>query len=295
MNGDLREEQTPVVRAVELMMLAQLERRFVLLVEGISDFRLFNRFISEERWELEYLEGKDNLAECARVLNEMGLSHFRVLTDRDPLDPLEISDATYTTLADMEADLLGIEGVLETILLSSARKKPEEQLRQCEATTWSELVHRLVSPWTALRLASKKQRLDLPLSDFPIHSLANRQTATVSVAAVAREAANRSGARLTAEEATRLVTSSAAADLTGIHNGHHLTAAIAWVISEVLDTSKVGRDRVEERLRAALELDKLLMLASVRDLDRWAHERGRCMWRLDRCPRCGAEAALAAA
>lgn len=295
MNGDLRNEQTPVIRAVELMMQAQLEHRFVLLVEGISDFRLLNRFMSEERWELEYLEGKENLAECARILTEMRLSHFRILTDRDPLDPLEITAATYTTLADMEADLLGIEGVLETILLSSASKKPEEQLRLREAATWADLVHRLVSPWTALRLASKTHGLDLPLSDFPINSLADRQTATVSVSAVGREAARRSGGRLTDKEASGIVSSCVATDLQCIHNGHHLTAAVAWLISEVLDNTKIGRDRVEERLRAALELDKLLMLASVRELDAWAHERGKCMWNSDHCPRCREESRLAAA
>lgn len=293
MNGDLQEEQTPVIRAVELMMQAQLERRYVLLVEGISDFRLLNRFISEERWELEYLEGKNNLAECAGVLAEMGLSHFRVLTDRDPLDPLEIRDAVYTTLADMEADILAIEGILETILLSSASKKTDEQLRLYEAASWRDLVYRLVTPWTTLRLISTRQRLELPLADFPINSLASRQEASISIRAVAREAAKRSKGRLTDEEATALLGSSSDVELQGVHNGHHLTAAMAWVASEILDTSKIGRDRVEERLRAAVELDRLLLLASFQDLDAWAHERGKCMWKLDKCSKCRSEHVLA--
>jgi hypothetical protein len=294
MNGDIREEQTPVIRAVELMMQTQLDRRFVLLVEGISDFRLFNRFISEVHWELEYLEGKNNLAECARQLTEMGLTHFRVLTDRDPLDPIEISDAIYTTLADMEADVLALDGVLESILLSSASKKLDQQLINFHASSWHDLVYRLVSPWTALRFVSKKHALDLPLADFPISSLANRQTATVSIGAVAREAAQRSRGRLTHEAATAMLELSFT-DLRDMHNGHHLTQAIAWVISEILDTSKIGRDRVEERLRAVVELDRLLLLASVRDLDQWAHERGKCIWKAGRCPRCAEIATVVAA
>ncbi|WAJ33811.1 hypothetical protein OUO20_01960 [Arthrobacter sp. FX8] len=295
MNGDMREEQTPVNRAVELMMQAQIDRRLVLLVEGISDFRLFNRFLAAERWELEYLEGKDNLAECARTLSEMGLTNFRVLTDRDPLDPLEIRGAVYTTFADMEADLLALEGLLERVLLSSASRRPDEQLRRCQADSWPELVHALVSPWTALRVASKQQRLELPLKDFPINSLASQKTATVSVSAVAKEAARRSRGQLTEEEARELIESLSATDLERVHNGHHLTGAIAWITSEMLDSSKISRDRVEERLRAAVDLNGLLLLASIQDLDSWAHRHRKCMWKSGHCPRCMVESSPTAA
>lgn len=286
MNGDLKDEQTPVIKAVELMLQAQCERRHVLLVEGPSDYQLFNRFVAEERWELEYLEGKDGLLECATVLETMGMSHYRVLTDRDPLDPVAIPGAHYTAAADLEADLLEIDRILETALLSRAGERPQRRLTELRCNSWRELIYGLVSPWTALRIATSRDGSSVPLRDFPVHSLASRQTGTTSVEAAATEVSKRTRGEISTAKAAAMISAVSLEDMRGIHNGHHLASAIAWASSMLLSGPKVGSDRIEELIRATVTLSDLLTLKCVRELEFWAHDRKACMWITGSCATC---------
>lgn len=286
MNGDIKYEQSPVIRAVELMLQAQFESRHVLLVEGPSDYQLFNRFIAEEGWELEYLEGKEGLLECATVLESMGMSHFRVLTDRDPLDPVAIPGAHYTTEADLEADLLEIDRILEAALMSRAADRPQKRLSELGCGSWRELVYGLVSPWTSLRIALAKAGHSVPMRDFPVHALANRLTGTTSVAATATEISRRTRGSIASARAEMLISSISPDDLRGIHNGHHLASAIAWASSMLLGGPKVESERIEELIRATVTMSELLTLACVRELDSWAHSRSACLWTAGSCLTC---------
>lgn len=286
MNGDLKEEQTPVSKAVELMLQAQVEKRHVLLVEGPSDYQLFNRFIEEARWELEYLEGKEGLLECATVLATMGLSHFCVLSDRDPLDPVSIPDAIYTTESDLEADMLTIDRIFEAALTSRAVLRPQRRLSELEAQSWRELIDRLVSPWTAARLTLCRLGHSVPMRDLPIHALGDKGTGTLSPEATAVEVSKRSRGAISESQVLSLIHSVTSKDLEGMHNGHHLASAMAWASSALLGASKIGSDRIEEMMRTAITFAELLTLACVRELEQWAHNRNACLWRTGLCSTC---------
>lgn len=286
MNGDLKDEQTPVNKAVELMLQAQVERRHVLLLEGPSDYQLFNRFVEEAQWELEYLEGKEGLLECATVLATMGLSHFCVLSDRDPLDPVSIPGAIYTTESDLEADLLTIDRIFDAALTSRAIHRPQRRLSELNSQSWRELIDDLVSPWTSARLALSRQGHSVPMRDFPIHALGNRTTGTLSLEATAVEVSKRSRGAISDSQVLLLISSVMSSELKGIHNGHHLVSAIAWASSTLLGASKIGSERIEEMLRTAVTFPELLSLACVRELEHWAHSHNTCLWITGLCSIC---------
>lgn len=283
MNGDLRDEVTPQTKANELMMQLGVDGRYVLLLEGPGDFKVFNRFVSESLWELTYLEGKENVSSCVNELVDKGHSRFHAYLDYDPFDHKPIKgDVTYTDHADMEGELLGNPDVAEGLVYATAMVRPEESLKALGSSSWQRFLYDLTAPWTALRKFDYLQGYATPMTDFPRSGLD-----TVDIAgrleALMEAYVRRSKGAVDMEECRRVIASVDDHSLDRLHRGHHLTTVMAWIIESILQGRSMGARGVEAMLTAMPSAEQFRGIPSVKRFEEWAHSRGTCVWRSELC------------
>jgi len=283
MNGDLKNEVTPVTKAVEVMMQAQVENRLVLLLEGISDFKIFNRFVSESRWEIEYLEGKDNVAKCIETLKLMDQSHYYSILDNDPLDHTKVTgNVTYTNYSDLEAEILANSKFFDEIVTSSSTLRPARVLDSLNAASWNEVIYRIVAPWTHLRLYSFSNGLAIPMKDFP-EKIIDRSRADCVYSAASEIFAERAKFSISKEGANEVLESMDLGRLAKLHRGHHLTTAMAFIMAISLGAPKIGSRGVEEKIRTSIIFSDFQSLQCVQALAQWSHLHNKCIWRDGLC------------
>lgn len=262
-------------------MQAMVDDRFYLIVEGATDFRLFNQILPTDDWEVEFLDGKENVAKCMTALVGGGVDRAAAVLDSDPLDPSQASGQVFfSELADLDSDLFAIEGLIDRIVAANAQVRDKKVLGSLGMQNWREVVLRLVEPWTAVRKHLVEKGIPgISMKDFPINRLGDKSTGQVSRSALENLLIERSGFNPLPEELTQALATPTSEELEPFHNGHHLAAAVAWILANLLASTKMNPNTIEDLARTAIteiELRKLLVVSQLSD---WAHKRGTCVWR----------------
>lgn len=285
---DLRAEITATTKANELLMQAMVDSRFYLLVEGATDFRLFNQILPTENWEVEFLDGKENVTKCMATLSGCGVDRAAAVLDSDPLDPSSSAGQVfYSELADLDADLLAVEGMIDRIIAANAQVRDRIVLSSTGAKDWRDVALRLVEPWTAARKhIVEHQVAGVSMKDFPIHLLGDANAIRLRQTSLEKLLAAKTGIKPLPDSLVEALADSKRSDLGSLHNGHHLAAAVAWILSSVLSAAKMSPNTIEDFARTAITSDELKNLFVISQLSRWAHERGECLWSTAQCD-CG--------
>ena len=282
---DLRSEVTATTKANELMMQAMVDDRFYLLVEGPTDFRLFNQILPTENWEVEFLDGKENVAKCMASLSVGGIDRAAAVLDSDPLDPSSVAgEVFYSELADLDADLLAVEGMVDRIVAANSQVRDRRILSSTGREDWRDVVLRLVEPWTAARKHFTENPVyGVSMKDFPIHLLGDAKTVQIKQASLERLLADKSGLDPLPGDLVDALSRSGQPELEPLHNGHHLAAAIAWLLASVLSSTKMNANTIEDLARTSITPEETRKLLVLSDLSVWAHNRGCCIWRDNLC------------
>lgn len=286
--SDLRDEVTATTKANELLMQAMVDNRFYLLVEGATDFRLFNQILPTENWEVEFLDGKQNVVQCMAVLSDQGIDRATAILDSDPLDPSSSEGHIfYSELADLDADLLAIDGMIDRIIAANAQVRDQRVLLGMGLSSWRDVVMGLVEPWTAARKHFSEHLVaGVSMKDFPIHLLGDAKTVRLQLTALKKLLADKSGLQPLPNELVDALAEPRRPELEPFHNGHHMAAAVAWILSNVLSSTKMNANTVEDFARTAITPAEIRNLLVISELTDWAHSRGNCVWRENLCE-CG--------
>ncbi|MDP9987824.1 hypothetical protein J2S98_002994 [Arthrobacter oryzae] len=210
-----------------------------------------------------------------------GVDRAAAVLDSDPLDPSHASgEVFYSELADLDSDLFAIEGMIDRIVTANAQVRDKKVLGSLGMENWREVVLRLVEPWTAVRKHLVDESIPgISMKDFPINRLGDKSTGQVSRSALEKLLIERSGFDPLPDELTQALATPTSEELEPFHNGHHLAAAIAWILANLLASTKMNPNTIEDLARTAIteiELRKLLVVSQLSD---WAHQRGTCVWR----------------
>ncbi|MCG3256447.1 MAG: DUF4435 domain-containing protein [Candidatus Heimdallarchaeota archaeon] len=74
---------SPTILANKIMMLRTSFKGSFLIVEGDTDYRLFEKFIDTTSCNLEYIKGKDNVIETIKILEIRGFNGALAIVDAD--------------------------------------------------------------------------------------------------------------------------------------------------------------------------------------------------------------------
>ena len=278
------EAVTPRIKANEILMQAMVDDRSYLIVEGKSDFKLFNKILSFEDWEVEYLEGKHNVTRCIEQLDANGVIRAMAVLDSDPYDPCQTdAPVVYSYYADLDADIFAVDGMIDRIIGSNSNVRDQAALRGLGSDSWHDLILALVSPWTALREFTATSGKPIGMADIPMSRIANSHSCKIDHEKITRHMVQRSGGRLSEEEIRTALELSSSSQYDDKHNGHHLAQAIAWVIADVLHSEKMKPSTIENLARTSIHLSELRSLSVFQSIDAWAHPFGICIWRDSDC------------
>lgn len=287
MRNSITKHADPIVLANTIYMAGGAARSSYLLVEGPSDFQVFNRFIAQTEWSIFWLEGKNNVVVCVRELLDRGFTRFQALLDNDPLDHVECpGPVVYTDLADLESELLNIPRVCERVMISSALRSHGDLLEINGHSSWWGLLTGFLIPWTLAR----KVVSDLPdkptLKDLPLGRIVGAGGLELDIEKVCSEISRR---MRDAPDVTPTALASQqlpARDLDKFHCGHHLTSAAAWISWKALNAPKLGVSHVEDKLRSLVDFGEFLAIPAIYRLQEMAHDRGTCLWGKGQCSSC---------
>lgn len=281
---DLRDEITPTTKANEILMQAIVDKRFYLIVEGITDFRLFNQFLSVDDWEVEFLNGKVNVAQCMKELTQADFNRASAVLDSDPLDPCTADgEVFYSALADLDADLFAINGIIDRIIRANSRVRDQIILAQTGRTSWRDLVMHLVGPWTVARRHLADADRGVGMKDFPIHALGDSERIALKTSELSKMLHQKTSGYLTPDDLARIIREAEDDDLEPLHNGHHIAGVVAWIVSEVLAGTKMRPETIEDFARTIVTAEELKTLSVISNLTGWAHIRGKCIWAASIC------------
>lgn len=290
MKNSITKHTNPVVMANTIYMAGGVSRSSYLLVEGPSDFQIFNRFIAQTGWSIFWLEGKLNVIACIRELLDRGFNRFQALLDNDPLDHAACpGPVVYTDSADLEAELLKIPHVCEGVMISSALRRHGDILERHGQTSWWGFLSGFVRPWTLARLAVSVRPDKPSLRDFPIGRVVGTSGIELDTDKVCFEINRRMGESADLTPTKVAGTQLSAEEIDNLHCGHHLTSAAAWIASQVLGAPKLGISYVEDKLRSLVNFDDFAAIPAIIQLQEMAHNRGTCLWGDERCPRCSVQ------
>jgi hypothetical protein len=214
-----------------------------------------------------------------------GVDRATAVLDTDPLDPsYAAGQVFYSELADLDSDLLAIEGMIDRIVEANAQVRDKKILNAIGMKNWRDVVLRLVEPWTAAR----KHFVDhgvagISMKDFPISRLGDKPTVQISREALEKLLTDRSGLNPLPVGLRDALTKIEPQELEPLHNGHHLAAALAWLLANLLSATKMSPNTIEDLARTAITRDELRSLLVVSQLADWAHLKGTCVWPHEHC------------
>lgn len=201
--------------------------------------------------------------------------------DNDPLDHSQAPGRVfYSELADLDSDLFAIDGMIDRIVSANAQMRDKKVLGAMGKESWREVVLCLVEPWTAARKHFVRDGADgVSMKYFPINRMGDKRIGQVNLQALEEVLIERSGLNPLPEELTQVLATPASQELEPLHNGHHLAAAIAWVLANLLASTKMSPNTIEDLARTAITENELRRLLVISQLSDWAHQRGTCVWR----------------
>jgi hypothetical protein len=193
----------------------------------------------------------------------------------------EIDGLFYTDLYDLDATIMLGGDILTRLLSSFADRQQQSAHLSSLGCTSRELLVRLVFPVGVARFVSVRDRLEVRLEDFPIHTCSQAAEGDLDVSAMCDIAVARSKQPTCSN--TELA-SSVRTEITSCINrerfcsGHDLAAGISHLIRSEWGQARVPKDLIERAARAAFDCHNLKQTQFFQQVEYWAQRSGGSVW-----------------
>ena len=264
-----------------LGMLRTGDRRLFFVVEGDSDVRALGRRVIQSSCLLICGYGKSAVLKAMAQMEQTDPDGCVALVDRDFDDWLGKSIPTnvFTTdLYDRESDLLLKSGVLKDYVGALTHDGNRcDLLKRAKESSVVAIVVAIGAAIGRVRWVSERDKLDLNLSKFPVHSIFSGTTVPRldEVVALALKRSNHPTVQM--KDILGACSTPATATDDRLCNGHDLVSALA-VSSEWWARRRLGQKEIVDSLLVAVRCDVLEPLQWFNDLKAWAGQRGYVLW-----------------
>jgi len=263
--------------AAQIRLVRQTHKGAILLLEGDTDNRVFEKFIDPNTCEIEIGFGKKNVLGALDLLEEDGFSGLVAVVDAD-FDRIQGVTYQLENLCVTDAHDLDL-----TIFASTAFDKylNEYSDRNSYETTFGSNAGRVRErlilaslPIAQCRLASEAGGLRLYFQDFQLDRYVNHDTLAIDFERLASDLIARSKTTCTEAQLKRLVTieSTKLHDHYQLARGHDVAALLGIALRKLLATRRTLQTwatEIESGLRLAFGWDDLLGTNLYRCLVNW--------------------------
>ncbi|HEY8082690.1 MAG TPA: hypothetical protein VIE64_03900 [Solirubrobacterales bacterium] len=270
----------------EIQMMRTVETRTVLLLESGADCGALDPHIDDTTARTIPTYSKTALVRAMTLVTERSVGRVAGLADRDFEGLLEVEEESiaglfYTDLYDLDATIMLGGDILDRLLASFAdRSKLSAYLSKFGCTS-RELLIRLVSPVGIARLVSVRDRLEVRLENFPVHTCTRATEGDLDISEMCDVAISRSKQPTCGRsEFVSKVRSELAGspDLERLCSGHDLAAEISHLIRTEWGQARVSGDLIERAARAAFDCENLKATAFYAAISQWAISLGDSVW-----------------
>ena len=115
------------------------------------------------------------------------------------------------------------------------------------------------------------------MKEFPVHLLGDPETIELKSAELDVLLTKDDGLTMESTGAKELPGTKGREELEQYHDGHHIASALAWVLSEVLSSSKLRGNAVENHAGTTITIEENSELSVVARFHEWAHSLGSCI------------------
>ncbi|MFD7813346.1 hypothetical protein ACFV6E_10430 [Streptomyces sp. NPDC059785] len=270
----------------ELIMLRTNDSRYFIVVEGVADVAVFDRFMDLDHCIPIPAHGKGNAHICLeRVIRDDFSGVFAIL-DKDwfELLPGDLEDKRiiYTDHYDLDACIFFSDGIYEGIAGSfCAGSGFRHGTPGCTSDDLQRACIEIAFPLGALRYLSERDGLGLNLSNFPLGEVMNSDlsvnlTSLVSIALARTKGNNISTHGV--EDALRQEMKTVRSRIRYC-SGHDLAKAFSILVKQRWKR-KIGADVVERSARAALSAVEIKKWMMYRHAKKWIMGTPRKVWRV---------------
>lgn len=271
----------------EIMMMRQVDKRAVLVVEGIEDLGILDPQLDGRVCRTQAIGGRPAALQLSDLVAQNSELAVLILVDRDNSPQSEVSSWPECVVAtdhhDLLADILvACPQLLSNVLANFADRQAIERYDLEGADSMLTHVVDVIRPITVLRSVSVSRGLGLRVSKFPFHEFV-RVGRDERLAFVLGVVSRRGGPLpLTVDELSAvIVTEQVSLSLVARWSSHDFVAAFAAIIRLRLNgnTSDVGAKSLERTMRTAVSTACISKTTVYKSVARWGRERGLVIWR----------------
>ncbi|WP_159042471.1 hypothetical protein [Streptomyces sp. IGB124] len=274
----------------EMVMRRTNDDRTFLVVEGVADLAVFDRFVDRNRCQILAAHGKSRAFDAIKKASENSFLGALAILDRDwvGLLPHEapFDRISYTDDYDLDACVFYSESVCESVASAFADLSVYEIGKNgCREIDIHNRCQDLAFPIGLLRFISARDSLALSLRDFPIAAAIDRSTLRIDVPKMIKIALGKSDGScpLTEDEILQIYLTEAdkVQHPRRYCSGHDLAKAFAYLLKvEWGAASNVGADIVERSSRAAMSYELIKRLETHGNVERMAAALGVRVWKV---------------
>ncbi|MFD0226070.1 hypothetical protein ACWGPD_00690 [Streptomyces hirsutus] len=270
----------------ELIMLRTNDKRYFIVVEGVADVAVFDRFMDLGHCVPIPAHGKENAHTClTRVISDHFPGVFAIL-DKDWLgllpNNLEDDRIVHTDHYDLDACIFFSGDIYAGIAGSfCAGNGFRNGSPGCTTDDLQRACVDMAFPLGVLRYISSRDELGLKLDKFPLAEALNVDLSVdldslVSISIARTKGASASKCSLM-EDLNREM--AAIRDRSRYCSGHDLAKAFS-ILLKVSWRGKIGADVVERSARAALSATELQKWAIYSRAKKWVSGSAKNVWRV---------------
>jgi hypothetical protein len=262
--------------AAQIRLVRHVDKRSILVLEGETDARVFDRFIDHSNCDIEIAFGKKNLVEAIDLLEDEGFFGVVGVVDAD-FDRLigvqyQLENLCVTDCHDLDLTIFS-SSALDRYLAEHA---DDELVRSVFMSDLQALRNAIVTAALILsccRYVSARDGLRLYFKDMQHDQFTGLDLSTDETLLV-RHLIDRSTTRCTVEQLRRLIAVEAKADhnIYQLANGHDVAAILGIALRKLLACRRVAQtwaSEVEAGLRLAFDWEALTNTGLYRSLRDW--------------------------
>ncbi|MFJ2433113.1 hypothetical protein ACIOWM_07865 [Streptomyces anulatus] len=270
----------------ELIMLRTNDTRYFIVVEGVADVAVLDRFVNLEDCLPIPAHGKENAQTClTRVIEDDFAKVFAIL-DRDwiGLIPGDLEDKriVHTDDYDLDASIFFADDVYVGMASSfCAGSTFRVGAAGCTWETIKEACIEMTFPVGLLRFVSERDGLGLNLTKFPLGEILNSDLSVDLDSLVDLAISRAKGESTSKQDVIELlrIEEGRVSDRSRYCAGHDLAKAFSILIKKRWK-AKAGADLIERSARSSLHTHGLQKMAMYADAAKWANGTGTRIWRV---------------
>ncbi|WP_406735178.1 hypothetical protein OG508_21345 [Streptomyces sp. NBC_01108] len=270
----------------ELIMLRSNDSRYFVVVEGVADVAVFDRFADLSHCVPTAAYGKESAHTCLKRVIADGFDGVFAILDRDWVDllPGDLQDEkiVHTDYYDLDSCIFFSEGTYEGMASSfCAGGGFRVGANGCTARELQSICVEMAFPVGVLRFISERDSLGLNLGKFPLSEVIGPDF-KVDLESLLRITLSRTkGNKVLLEDISVALHESLKLikDKARYCAGHDLAKAFSILIKKRWN-GKIGADVVERSARSSLDVENFKKMSIYSDARKWAEGSGKPIWRI---------------